>query len=213
MIVEAKTGQKIGIAHDLGRELATQLGVPFVVVEFRRVAEVLDALRIGAVDFTFANATAVRAKDVDFTVALLQLELGCIVPSGSKIAAVPEIDQPGVRVGVSEGSSSQGTLSKQFKNATIIPAPSLKVAREMLSQGKLDAFATNKAVLSELTDELPGSRLLDGRWGLENMAIAVPKGRERGATALREFAERAKTSGLLRSIVTRTGLRGSVNAE
>lgn len=83
----------------------------------------------------------------------------------------------------------------------------------MLSQAKLDTFATNKAVLFELADELPGSRSLDGRWGLENMAIAVPKGRERGAPALREFAERAKTSGLLQSIVARTELRGSVNAE
>ena len=83
----------------------------------------------------------------------------------------------------------------------------------MLSQGKLDAFATNKAVLSELADELPGSRILEGRWGLENMAIAVPKGRQRGAPALRVFAERTKTSGLLQSIVARTGLRGSVKAD
>lgn len=213
MIVEAKTGQKIGIAHDLGLALAQQLGVPFEVVEFRRVAEVLDALKVGAVDFTFTNATAVRAKDVDFTAPLLQLELGYIVPSGSRIVAIAEVDQPGVRVGVSEGSSSQGTLSRLFKNATITPAPSLKAAREMLSQGKLDTFATNKAVLFELADELPGSRLLDGRWGLENMAIAVPKGRERGAQALREFAGQAKASGLLQSIVARTGLRGSVKAE
>jgi len=213
MIVEARTGQKIGIAHDLGRALALQLGVPFEVVEFRRVAEVLDALKVGAVDFTFTNATTVRARDVDFTAPLLQLELGYVVPSASRIAAISDIDQPGVRVGVSEGSSSQGTLSRQFKNATITPAPSLKIAREMLSHGKLDAFATNKAVLFELADELPGSRLLDGRWGLENMAIAVPKGRERGVPTLRDFAEEAKNSGLLQSIVARTGLRGSVKAE
>jgi polar amino acid transport system substrate-binding protein len=213
MIVEARTGQKTGIAHDLGRELALQLGVPFAVVEFRRVAEVLDALKVGAVDFTFTNATAVRAKDVEFTATLLQLELGYIVPSGSKITAMPDIDQSGVRVGVSEGSSSQGTLSRQFKNATIIAAPSLKAAREMLSQGKLDAFATNKAVLFELADELPGARVIDGRWGLENMAIAVPKGRERGILVLREFAEQVTASGLLQSIVLRAGLRGSVKTE
>ena len=213
MIVESKTGRKIGIAHDLGRELALQLGVPFEVVEFRRVAEVLDALKVGAVDFTFTNATAVRAKDVDFTAPMLQLELGYIVMPGSKIAAISDVDQPGNRIGVSEGSSSQGTLSRQFKNAAIVPAPSLKAAREMLSQGKLDAFATNKAVLFELTDELPGSRILEGRWGLENMAIAVPKGRERGMATLRAFAERVKANGRLQSIVEKTGLRGSVKPE
>ena len=213
MIVDAKSGQIIGIAHDLGRALARELNVPFEAVEFRRVAEVLDALKVGAVDFTFTNATAVRAKDVDFTTPLFQLELGYIVPAGSKIGKLVDVDQSGNRIGVTEGSSSQGTLSRQFKHATIVPAPSLKVAREMLSQGKLDAFATNKAVLSELADELPASRILDGRWGLENMAIAVPKGRERGMGTLRAFAERATSNGLLQSIVEKTGLRGSIKAE
>ena len=213
VIIDAKSGQKIGIAHDLGRALARQLNVPFEAVEYRRVAEVLDALKIGAVDFTFTNATAARAKDMDFTLAMLQLELGYVVLVGSKITALADVDQTGNRIGVSEGSSSQGTLSQQFKNATVVPAPSLKAAREMLSQGKLDAFATNKAVLSEITDELPGSRILEGRWGLENMAIAIPKGRERGLATLRAFAERVKANGLLQSIVEKTGLRGSVTAE
>ena len=210
MIIDPKSGQKIGIAHDLGRELARQLKVPFEVVEFRLVAEVLAALKVGAVDFTFTNATAVRALDVNFTAPMLQLELGYIVLAGSKITTLAEVDQLGNRIGVSEGSSSQGTLSRQFKSATIVAAPSLKVAREMLSQGKLEAFATNKAVLSEFADELPATRILDGRWGVENMAIAVPKGRERGMTTLRAFAERVKANGLLQSIVEKTGLRGLV---
>ena len=213
MTIDARSGQKIGIAHDLGRDLAQQLNVPFEVVEYRRVAEVLEALKVGAVDFTFTNATALRAKDIDFTATMLQLELGYVVPAGSKIATLTDVDQAGHRIGVSEGSSSQGTLSRQFKSATIVAASSLKNAREMLSQGKLDAFATNKAVLFELTDELPGSRILEGRWGLENMAIAVPKGRERGVATIRAFAARVTANGLLQSIVDKTGLRGSSKAE
>lgn len=213
MIVDANSGQKIGIAHDLGRELARQLKVPFEVVEFRLIAEVLAALKVGAVDFTFTNATAARAIDVDFTAPMLRLELGYIVLAGSKITTLAEVDQTGNRIGVSEGSSSQGALSRQFKRATIVAAPSLKAAREMLSQRKLDAFATNKAVLSEFADELPATRILDGRWGVENMAIAVPKARERGMATLRAFAERVTANGLLQSIVEKTGLRGLVKAE
>jgi polar amino acid transport system substrate-binding protein len=47
----------------------------------------------------------------------------------------------------------------------------------MLSQGRLNAFATNKAILFEMSDSLPGSRVLDGRWGVEHLAIAIPKNR------------------------------------
>ncbi len=212
LVVDPKTGLKVGVAHDLGQKLASELGVPFELVEFRRVAEVIDALKIGRVDFTFTNATAVRAKDVDFTPPLLTVELGYLVPPGSTIANVSDIDRPGVRVGVSEGSSSQGTLSKQYKSATIIPAPSLKRAGEMLMSRQLDAFATNKAVLFELTDAVPGARVIDGRWGEEHMAIAIPKGRDAGMPYLRKFAVETKASGLFKSIVEKSGVRGAMSA-
>ena len=213
LVVDPKTGLKTGIAHDLGQRLARDLDVPFELVEFRRVAEVIDALKVGRVDFTFTNATAARAKDVDFTPPLLSVELGYLVPAGSVISGVADVDRPGVHVGVSEGSSSQGTLSKLYKNATLVAAPSLRSASEMLVARQLDAFATNKAVLFELTDSVPGARVLEGRWGEEHMAIAIPKGRESGLAYLRKFAAEAKTSGLLKSLVTKSGLRGAISAD
>ena len=213
MMVDANTGTKRGIALDLGQLLARDLRVPFEVLEYRRVAEVLEALKVGTVDFTFTNATAMRAKDVDFTRPLLQLELGYIVPADSKIANISDVDQPGMRIGVTEGSSSQDTLTKQFRNASVIAAPSLKVAEALLQQGKLDAFATNKAVLFELAAAVTGSRILDGRWGLENMAIAVPKGREGALPALQAFAERASADGTLQKLVLQSGLRGAVKPD
>lgn len=213
LVVDQKTGLKIGIAHDLGQKLAHDLGVPFELVEFRRIAEVIDALKVGRVDFTFTNATAARAKDVDFTLPLLALELGYIVPAGATIANIADIDRQGVRVGVSEGSSSQGTLSKRYKNATLIAAPSLESATDMLTAGQLDAFATNKAVLFELADSVRGTRVLEGRWGEEHMAIAIPKGRESGLAYLRKFAAEAKASGLFKSIVAKSGLRGAISIE
>lgn len=209
MIVDPKSGERVGIALDLGRELAGEIGVPVEVVEFRRIAEVIEALQRGTVDFTFTNASAARAKLVDFTPPMLQLELGYLVPASSTMQSVGDVDGAGIRVGVSEGSSSQATLTREFKHASVVAAPSLKVAREMLQLGKLHAFATNKAVLHELNSELPGFRILHGRWGVENMAIAIPKGRDRGMPTVRAFAERAKKSGLLQSIVEKAGLRGT----
>ena len=213
LVVDPKTGAKVGIAYDLGAKLANDLGVSVEVVEFRRVAEVIDALKQASVDFTFTNATAARAKDVDFTAPMLSVELGYIVPEGSSMVNVSDIDRPGIRVGVSEGSSSQGTLSKLYKNATLISASSLKNAGEMLAANKLDAFATNKAVLFELKDAIAGTRILDGRWGEEHMAIAIPKGRDAGMIYLRKFAADAKASGSFKSIVAKSGLRGAIGAD
>lgn len=210
MVRDLKTGKTVGIALDLGQALGQRLGVPVQVVEFSRIAQVLDAMKAGQVDFTFTNATEARGRDMDFTAPLVQLELGYLVPVGSPIAAVTDVDKPGVRVGVSQGSTSQGTLGRQFKSAAIVPATSLKQAQELLQRRQIDAFATNKGILFEMSDELPGMRILDGRWGLEHLAIAIPKRREAGLAFLQQFAQEARTSGLLQSAVTRSGMRGTV---
>ena len=210
MIQDASTGQRKGVTYDLGTELAKRLGVPFEPVVFQRVAEVVDALKSGQIDFTITNASPARVKDLDFTPTLLDFELGYVVTSGSPVSALADVDRPGIRVGVSEGSTSLSTLSKEFKHATVVTAPSLKSAIEMLSKKTIDAFATNKAILFEITDELPGSRVLAGRWGLEHLAMAIPKGRDSGMAYLRKFAEDARSGGLVKRAVERAGLRGMV---
>ena len=99
------------------------------------------------------------------------------------------------------------------KNAKIIAAESVKLGTEMVGRGEPDVHATNKAFLSEMSDKMPGARILDGNWGLEHMAIAIPKGREQGLQFVGSFAQEVQTSGLLARIQQKAGLRGAVKAE
>lgn len=208
-VKDPKTGESVGIALDLGKALAKRLNVPVQVVEFDRVAQVLDALKDGKVDLTFTNATAVRAKDMDFTPPMVRLELGYLVVGSSPLKSVSEIDQAGIRVGVSQGSSSQGVLTQTFKQAKVVPADSLAKAQAMLNAQQIDAFATNKGILFEMSDTLPGSRVMEGRWGLENLAIAVPKGRDVGRAFVQSFAKDMAQNGDLDKAIQRSGLRGT----
>jgi polar amino acid transport system substrate-binding protein len=212
MVRDAKTGEKIGLALNLGQSMALKLGVPAEVVEFERLAQVIDALKIGAVDFTFTNATEARARDMNFTPPLIKLELGYLVAKDSPITQGADMDLAGLRVGVSQGSSSQTALAQVYKNATLLPVATLKQAQVLLRRGGMNAFASNKAILNEMLDELPGFRILDGRWGEENLAIAIPKGREAGMAFVRQFAQDAQSSGLVRSTAAQVDLRGMVRA-
>ena len=211
MVRTAGGDEMRGVSVELGRELARRLGVPAKIVVFQRVAEVVDALKGGRADFTVTNATPARAQDVDFTPPLIALELGLLALPGSPVQELADIDRPGMRIGVTQGGTSHGALTRELKQARVVPAPSLQAAAEMLQRREVDAFATNKAILFELADGLPGARVFDGRWGLEQLAIAVPKGRGAAAEYLRAFAESVRASGLVRSAATRAGLRGSVD--
>jgi polar amino acid transport system substrate-binding protein len=212
IIDDPASGGAKGVGHDLGRELAQRLGVPFEPVVFAKNADVLAAVKLGQVDVTFTNATAARAKDMDFSAPLLEVEQGYLVPPGSPVTALAEVDRPGIRVGVSEGSTSESVLSQELRHARVVRSPTIKEAIGMLSAGKLDAFATNKAILFEMSDELPGSRVLGGRWGLERFAFGIPKGREQGLDFVNQFAKDAEAEGLVIRAVDRAGLRGTLAA-
>ena len=83
----------------------------------------------------------------------------------------------------------------------------------MLTQGQVDAFASNKAILNELSDELSGSRVLSGRFGLENVALGIAKDRHQGLDYLRRFAGEMMSGGYLQRAVETAGLRGTVKSE
>jgi len=213
IIGEPASGNAKGVGFDLGRELARSAGVPFEPVVFPRNAEVLAAAKAGAVDMVFTNATPVRRNDLDFSPTILQVEQGYLVPAASTIRAIGDIDRSGVRIGVSEGSTSEVTLSRELRNATVVRTASLKAAIDMLATGKLEAFATNKAALFEMAAELPGARVLDGRWGLESFAIGIPKGRDAALPMVTRFATDARANGAVARAVERAGLRGTVVPE
>lgn len=206
-------GEMRGVSVDIGRELARRLGVPAEIVVVERAAEVVEALKSGRADMAITNASPARAKDVDFSTPLFGLELGYLVTAASPVTSLDTVDRPGVRVGVSQGSSSQAALSKKFGNAVLVPAPSLRAATDLLKARELDAFATNKAILFEMATAVPGARVLDGRWGIENLAIAVPKGRDAGLPLLQAFAAEVRDDGRVQQAAHRAGLRGAVAPE
>jgi polar amino acid transport system substrate-binding protein len=86
--------------------------------------------------------------------------------------------------------------------------PDLKTGARMLLAGEVSAYATNKAILAEMARAVPGSRMLEGRWGMESLAVGIPKGREAGMAWLRGFVDEARTDGAITRALERAGLRG-----
>ena len=208
LLKDPVSGRETGIGFELGRELARWLDVPFEQVIYPNNGAVLEGMRSGNVDVLFTNATPARAKEVDFTQPYLEVEAGYLVPQGSSISTIAGVDRAGIRVGVMEGSTSSVSLPGLLKNASVVRVPTVDAVIEMLSAGTLDAFATNKSILFEMSDVLRGSSVLDGRYGVEQLALGLPKGRDSGLAYVRAFVSAAVSSGLVQAAVQRAGLRG-----
>jgi polar amino acid transport system substrate-binding protein len=211
MVTDA-SGKPHGLSYDLGGELAKRLGVPIDYVRFQRVADIITAIHDGQIDFTVTNATPARANEVSFSQPVLAIELGYLVPPNSSISSASDIERPGVKIGVTKGSTSERTLPQKFKDAVIVPAENVKVAIAMFERSEIDLYATNKPTLFEMSDQMPGARILDGNWGAEHLAIAIPKGRESALLLLNRFVTEEQSSGALDTIQQQAGLRGATKA-
>jgi polar amino acid transport system substrate-binding protein len=212
-ILDPKESEPRGVGYELGKELARRLGVPYEPVVYPKNADVQAAMKAGNADVAFTNASPARQKEMDFGPPFLVIELGYLVPAGSSIASTTDIDQKGRRIGVAAGGTSHSTLSRDLRNAEVVPATTNLDGAELLAAGKIDAFATNKATLFELAERVPGLKVLPDRWGEERHAIAIPKGREQGLPVIKAFTEDAIARGLVKAAMDRAGLRGAKTAD
>jgi polar amino acid transport system substrate-binding protein len=210
---DRSSGAVKGVSHDLGRELAARLGVEFEPVYFSDLGVMLDAGKAGKWDVAFLAMTPERAQFLDFTPNHIEVEYGYLVPANSAIASVGDVDRPGVRVAVVNRGSPDMFLTRELRNATLVRAPGLAAAVEMVRERKADLIAGQKPAMHGISGQLGGARVLEGSPGTEGVAVALPKGRDPAALAeARAFIEQAKAGGIVRDAIARNGLKGVVVA-
>jgi polar amino acid transport system substrate-binding protein len=212
VIRDSASGDMKGVGFDLGKELARRMGVPFEPITYPSVGALLDAGKTGAWDVAFVGFSPARAKDWDFTALHMEVEFGYLVPAGSSISTMADVDRSGIRVAVQEKSQPDIFVSRTLKQAEVVRAPSLAATVEMLKSRRADAIFSIKPSLFEASNQLPGSRVLDGRAGIDPHAMAIPKGRDLGVAYARKFIEDAKSEGLVKAAIERVGMRGAVVA-
>lgn len=204
------TGELRGVAVELGRALAARIGVEFVPVLFPRPGAVQEGLRTGAYDMAFQAIDPARLAEVDFSSPAYEYDLTFLVPAGSAIRNVVDADQPGVRIAVERGGAGDRTLTRMVKQAELVRTDSVAAGFDLLRAGEVDVRAGVRPGLSRDAAQLPGSRVLEDRFGVIRLAASVPKGHAGRVAYISEFIEEAKGSGLVQQAIERAGLRGVV---
>ncbi|MGH8687111.1 MAG: ABC transporter substrate-binding protein [Burkholderiales bacterium] len=197
-----------GIVPDLAQELAKRLGVQAELRKYEKVGEVADGAKKGEWDVAFIGAEPQRAAEIDFSPPYVEIEATYLVPAGSPIKSIAEVDRKGVRIAVANRAAYHLWLERNVKQATLVTGENIEASYQVFVKDKLEALAGLKPRLMEDLAKLPGSRLLEGRFTAVQQAIGTPKGRPDGAAYLRKFAEEIKASGLVVQLIERHGIRG-----
>jgi polar amino acid transport system substrate-binding protein len=201
-------GEPRGIAPDLARELARRVGVPLEFVSYEQAGKLAEGVRAGAWDVAFLADEPARANEIAFTSAYLEIEATYLVPAGSPIRTLADVDHDGVRIAVASKAAYDLYLSRSLKHAELVRAEGIDGSYKLFVESKLDVLAGLKPRLIADAEKLPGSRVLEGKFTAVQQAIGTPKGREAGAKYLREFAEDIRSSGVVARTIEKNGVRG-----
>jgi polar amino acid transport system substrate-binding protein len=202
------TGEPRGIAADLGRELGQRLGVPVALLPYPNPGELADAAPAGVWDVGFIGAEPQRAHAIDFTAAYVEIEATYLVPPGSSLQTIADVDRPGIRIAAPARSAYELYLTRSLQHAQLIREQGADNTFRRFVEDRLDALAGLRPRLVTDQDALPGSRLLEGRFTAVQQAAGIPKGRPAGARYLSTFIEDIKATGLVARLIEKHNVRG-----
>src|SRR5215510_1824482 len=194
---DAATGMTRGPSYDL------------TVKPVAGPAAVIAAVSGGEADIGFVAYEPSRAGTIEFSQTYLLVQQSFMVLQGSSIRAIADIDRPGQKIAGVRDDSISLYLRRNLKQATLVEiANNPAETKRMLAGSEIDAFGASRPRLSALVAETPGARLLpDNLFGVPQTVI-VPKGKAAALEAVNRFIDDARTSGLLKTAIERSGITG-----
>ena len=205
LLVTGKTawGDPVGVAPDMGVEIARRLGVPVKYITFKTPGELADMAATDTWDIGLIGAEPQRAAKIAFSPAYCEIEATYIVPAGSPIKTLADVDKPGVRIAVTARAAYGLWLERNIKQAKLVGTDTLDSATDTFIADKLEALAGLKPKLLTDIAKVPGGKILDGHFMTVQQAIGTARANSAAAPWLHAFAEEAKASGFVAELIAK----------
>ncbi|HJU30969.1 MAG TPA: transporter substrate-binding domain-containing protein [Hyphomicrobiaceae bacterium] len=200
---KSPSGDPEGVAPDMAREIANRLGVAIKYVPFKTPGELADMAGTDTWDIGLIGAEPQRAEKIAFTAAYCEIEATYLVPAGSPLKSIADVDKAGVRISVTGRSAYGLWLDRNIKHAQLMKTDTLDSSYEKFVADKLEALAGLRPRLLTDVKKLPGARILDGKFSAVQQAVGTSPKNTAGAAFLRQFVEEAKSSGLVARLIER----------
>jgi polar amino acid transport system substrate-binding protein len=206
----SSTGDPEGVSPDMAAAVAERLGVAVSYVSFATPGEVADALERDEWDIGLIAVEPKRAEKIAFSDPYVEIEATYLVPDNSPLRSIEDVDQPGVRIAVSDRAAYDLYLTRTLKHAELHRARGLPGAFELLVTEKLDALAGLVPALKDNSKNLPGSRLIEGRYTTVRQAIGTKPDNAALKAFIEQFIAEAKETGLVAELIEKHGVEGKL---
>jgi polar amino acid transport system substrate-binding protein len=207
---KSANGDPEGVAPDMAGALAKRLGVAVKYVTFATPGEVADAIERDEWDIGLIAVEPKRAEKIAFCNAYVEIEATYLVPENSPLQSIEDVDQPGVRIAVSDRAAYDLYLSRTLKHGELHRAPGLPGAFKLFVDEKLDALAGLVPALKGNAENLPGSRLIEGRYTSVQQAIGTKPENTALKAEAEAFIAESLASGFVAELLEKHGVTGKL---
>jgi len=206
-----ESGDPTGVSPDMAKAIADALGVPVKYIPYARPGELADAAGTDVWDIGNIGAEPARAEKIAFTAAYAEIEATYLVPAGSPIQSIGDVDKSSHRIAVTARSAYDLWLERNIRNATLVRGTNQANTIEIFTTQKMDALAGLRPGLLTDIEKMPGARILDGQFTAVQQAVGTARANTAAAAFLSEFVEKAKASGLVASLIEKHGVKGRLS--
>jgi polar amino acid transport system substrate-binding protein len=204
----AKNGVPVGVSPDVAAEIARRLGVTLKMVLYADPGSLADAAERGEWDIGNIGAEPQRARTIAFTPAYCEIEATYLVPAGSSIRSIEDVDRPGIRI-ATKGRAAYGLwLENNLRHAEILRTNTIDGSYDVFVEQELDALAGLRPRLLQDVERLPGARILEGQFSAVQQAVGTPRRNTRAAAWLANVIEELKSSGLIAQLIEKHRVKG-----
>ena len=202
----AETGAVTGITPALAKELGRRLGLEVDFVPHERAEAVFDSAKQQIWDVCFLASDPSRATEISFSAPYVSIAGVYVVPDRSALRANADVDKPGTRIGVSQGSAYDLFLTRAIKNAEFVRIKDSNAVADLLLDKTVDVAAGIQQPMEAFVAAHAGYRVLPEPFMEITQAMGVPATRPPAVAAyLRRFVEDVKASGFVRDVLDRNG--------
>jgi len=207
------TGALTGPGIDMSCKLAEGTHAQFVAIAYLGVPPLLVGLANGDWAAAFAFDQTLEPPGITAAIPHIGVDNTYLVSADAPFQKVADVDAPGVRISVAQGSSGDIYLGRTLKYATLVRTAATPQALDLLRTGQVDAFAGGRGPQVLAFIACCGGRLLPDNFLIANLALVVPDTATRhsgaGLQYINEFVDWAKTSGLVQEAIDRAQQGGT----
>lgn len=188
------TGVSVGLIEDFGAAYGYDVRIDNVSWD-----GLIPSLQTGKADCVISSMTITdeRKQAVSFSDPYASAQLAILANSGSGIASIDDLNQPGKKVAVKTGSTGDVYATKNLPQAEIVRLADESACVTEVVQGKADGFLYDQLTIYRNHEANPNTTeaVFIPFQDAEEWGVAVAKGNDELLSQLNEFIAQSKQDG------------------